>query len=140
MPLRIFVVDRDDTVFRFPFSRYERFMDRDYALSQFATERIREAEVMVEVNGRELVRVLRSWFVYFPVDELGLLDKDKWLEQFASAVGQIPVSPRRQGSVINAQADFAKRRYEREATWQPTDEILSTIRQFLWDRLKLPSL
>ena len=48
--LRIFIINDDDTIRRFPFSRYERLLQGDSKerLPQYAGKKIRFAELAVE--------------------------------------------------------------------------------------------
>ena len=59
--LRIFIINDDDTVRRFPFSRYERLLhgDSKERLLQYAGKKVRFAELAVEFYQRKPIRILR---------------------------------------------------------------------------------
>ena len=59
--LRIFIINDDDTVRRFPFSRYERLLQGDSKerLLQYAGKKIRFAELAVEFYQRKPIKILR---------------------------------------------------------------------------------
>ena len=74
--LRIFLLDANDQIFRIALSRYDR-MRRDPAscvLRQFAAQRVREAQVTIELRDRRPQQILRGTFGILPFDAKGSLD------------------------------------------------------------------
>jgi len=60
--LRIFIINDDDAIRRFPFSRYERLLQGDSKerLLQYAGKKIRFAELAVEFYQRRPIKIVGS--------------------------------------------------------------------------------
>lgn len=85
---RKFLIARDDTLWRLPTTIFQRMLREpaNHCLSAFAGQRVRMADVVIELTAREPVRVVRATFSILTFDAKGRLDP--WAfekQQFALA-------------------------------------------------------
>lgn len=129
--LRIFLVNDDDTIKRFPLTRYERLMhgDLDECLPEYAGKRVRYAEVAVELADRKPVGILRMQYFIMSFDSQGSIDASKRQKEKRLAMELLPpVGVHGQSNqVIDATHRFAKKRYDNEYRWIPSLEIEAEI-------------
>lgn len=112
-------------------------------LAQFAGCRIRNAEVVVEIQERKPVSILRIVFGYLYFDQEGRLDKarirqDSVLKMEASGIGAI--FSKSTERVIDASWRFAARCRDHEATWHPDPELTLAIYEAALDSKKYKRL
>ena len=129
--LRIFIVNDDDTVNRFPLTRYERLLEGDpkERLLQYAGQKIRFAEVAVEYFQREPIRIIRFVPFVLHFDSAGSIDIAEMERERRLAMEAHPFFPEEEtiGTVIDARRHFAKKRYDHQYRWKLTDEIVIAI-------------
>jgi hypothetical protein len=95
---------------------------------------VRYAQVIVDLENRRAVEVLRVGFFQHRARKDGKLDR-KHLEEVLAATadataGWIQLDELPQG-VIPAEHEFAKRRLEHLSTWKPTPDDLATLRELV---------
>jgi hypothetical protein len=112
-------------------SSFEAFALHDGQLTAGDDGFVRYAEVLVEVVERRAVKVLRTDFHQVRVGDDGRRDPDHESETMAAVAGMLSGSQPLAPDVINAEATFAKRRYERLNTWQPTADDLAKLRELV---------
>jgi hypothetical protein len=131
MGTRIFLVDDNDTIRRFPLSRFERLRreDPEECLPEFAGKRVRCADVVVELANRKPAGILRIGFFILSFDSEGRLDRSEREKAKELAVHMVPpYSDRRVAeTVVDAKHHFAKKEYEDRYKWTPTPEIEAAI-------------
>ena len=73
---RMFVLDREDNLYRLPASTFERMLrdPKRYPLPVFAGSRVRMSDVAVELVDKEAVRVVWSTFDILVFDRAGRFD------------------------------------------------------------------
>jgi hypothetical protein len=128
---RFYFVEDDDTIHRFPFSRYEKLIRNEpkERIPKYAGKRIRCAFVTLQLEGKKPHRILRSEYPILTFDTDGRFDSDKFEEELRLAMQTLPpimIAPQ-STQVIDAQHHFARRRYHNEFTWKPTPEIENRI-------------
>ena len=133
--LRIFLINDDDTVRRFPFSRYERLLQGDSKerLLQYAGKKIRFAELAVEFYQRKPIKIIRFLpFVLF-FDSEGSIDAREMQKERRLAMEAHPLYNEEQAvpNVIDARHYFARKRYEYEYRWKVTEKIAGAIMKSL---------
>jgi len=129
--LRIFHVDDDDSIKRFPLTRFEKLIRRDpeVNLSQYACKRVRFIEVALELEQRKPVQILRIQPFVLSFDSEGLLDQaeqEKERRMMAELIST-PLTKREPGNVIDAQHRFVKKHVDHRYRWTPTVEIEKAI-------------
>ena len=128
---RFYFVEDDDTIHRFPFSRYEKLIRRESKerIPTYAGKRIRCAFITLQLEGRKPHGVLRSEYLILTFDANGKSDSEAFEEEARLAMETLPpimITPR-SSQVIDAQHHFARRRYQNEFKWKPTPEIENRI-------------
>ena len=126
MPLRrhMFVVSEDETVRRFPTARYDRLRtDASLRLPEYANQRLRVAEVVVESADRFPMRLQIHTTLFLSFDATGALDKDpqQWLREAGEYLDVAMAPP------ADTAARFRKRRLDHQHRWDVTPRIVAHI-------------
>jgi hypothetical protein len=128
---RIFIVNEDDTLKRMPMKRYHRLFRRDpkEQFLEYAGNRIRYVLVVLELENRKPVEILRVQYSYLAFDQKGSLREDERERAARLSMEMIKTSPPEEESnqVIDARYKFAKKRFSREFRWEPSPEIETAI-------------
>ena len=129
--IRIFVVNDDDSIKRFPVSRFEKVIRRDpkVILSHYAGMRVRFIEVALELKKRKPVQILRIQPFVLSFDLEGLVDESEQ-EQERRLIAEVIFTPsikKEPSNVIDAQHRFAKKHLDQKYRWTPTVEIEKAI-------------
>lgn len=129
--IRIFLVDENDTVRRFPLSRFERLRraDPEDSLPEFAGKRVRFALAVLELADRRPVEVIRLEYFLLSFDSKGYMDRRERQKQKELGANMVaPYSDQTtEGSVVDAKHRFAKKKFADRYTWTPTPEIETAI-------------
>ena len=130
---RRFLLDRDDTLWRLSTTKFERML-RDpasHCLAVFAGQRVRMADVIVELVARDPVRVVRSTFSILTFDVEGRLDPGRFEDQQYALVESL-IAPVIAGShvdrsqtVVNATARFVAQ----GGQWIPSSALVHVINE-----------
>lgn len=135
---RRFLIADDGTLCRVANARFDRML-RDPAshrLHVFAGQRVRMADVAVEVVDRVPVRVVRSTFAILAIDDDGRIDSIKFVrQQLALAETTLaPVLAVSEGndSVIDATARFVAQ----GGSWAPSHTLARAIEDAAMGRLR----
>ena len=128
---RIFLIDENDIIIRIPATRFDRIRNRDpkESLPQYKNSRLRYAMVILELENRKPISVVRIDYGYLAFDSEGRVD-----QKFLNAEGQVAMSMLSFGSfneeplgVVHAGHKFAEKRFKNEFTWLPSPELEQTI-------------
>jgi hypothetical protein len=136
--LRFILVDSKDEVFRLSQAKFERLFSRPPrdTVPKFAEQRVRAAEVAVELENGRPVRVLRVIFHYMHFDRHGRLDYERYLKDnltvIEAGMPDFNVEPRVR-NVIAARQRFAARRRDHSVWWRPTSRLQRDIMQAALD-------
>lgn len=129
--IRIFFIDEDDKIIRIPASRFERIRDRHSKelLLEYKNSRIRYAEIILELENRKPISIVRNIYGYLQVDSEGKVDQD-----FLDKEGQVAISmmpsislPGEPENVIHARDKFTQKRFKNKFTWTPSFELEQKI-------------
>src|SRR5271167_488634 len=137
---RHFLFDWEGTLYRLPSATLDRMLHNptDHRLARFAAQRVRSAEVVVEMmNGRPLV-VLRSVFNMLTFKSDGTLVsplRDRHVRARAELALALD-SPNPRASVTEASTRFVAR----GGQWKPPPALVRRIEQTALGRLKCPRL
>lgn len=137
--VRYFLVDADDDIVRLPQARFERLASRASreTLPELKGQRVRAAEVAVELRSGRPVRVVRMIFYYIHFDQNGRLDYERFMKDGVTVMEaglprfKLESADR---SVIEAQQRFAKRRRDHSVWWKPDSRLESVIVRAALDR------
>ena len=132
--LRLLLVDSNDEIFRLPQARFERMLccPLHETLPEFAGQRVRAAEVVVQLENRSPVYVGRVIYHYLHFGQKGELDYDRYMrdgvtvmEAGSPHLNLKPHDPK----VIEAAQRFAARRRDHSVWWRPSLELEEAIIQ-----------
>jgi len=107
-----------------------------HPIPQFAAQRVRGAEAVVEQSHRRPVKVIRIVFFMLTFSERGVLDMDTLMRQ-AAALDTVHPQTRSNGStVLDAQSRFVVS----GGRWKPTPVLDAEIRAAALGKKKCPVL
>lgn len=128
---RIFLIDEADKIIRIATARFDRLRDRDpkESLAQYKNSRIRYAMVILELENRKPISIVRVDYGYLALDFEGRVDKKFLDTESMTAVSMIPPIPLpgESPNIVRASDKFAERRFKNEFTWSPTPELEQSI-------------
>jgi len=128
---RIFILRDDDTLMRMPLKRYHRLFrqDPEERFPEYAGNRIRYVLVVLELENRKPVEIVRIQYSYLAFDQEGRLREDEREKAARLSMDMIkPMQPEQEHNhVIDARYKFAKKRFDREYRWEPSPELEAAI-------------
>jgi hypothetical protein len=145
LSLRLLVVDKADHIYQLHVSRFDQMRDdpKTHRLPQFAGERARSAEAVVELLRRKPVHIIRMTFSILTFDQKGCLDREAYeRHQFgrfvsgASPLDQISRSTGTTTGVLNARYLFD----DRGGRWAPSATLLRAIQDAALGNVTVPRL
>ena len=111
--------------------RYNRLIKRDpdERFLEYADKRIRYVLVVLELENRKPVEILRIQYSYFAFDSQGHLREDEREKKARLSMDMIkPMqSDQEPNLVIDARYKFAKKKFAREYMWEPSPEVETAI-------------
>ena len=143
--LRHFFISDDNEIFRIQNTKFERLLkgSLEKKTERFAGKRVRTAEIVVKLENRKPVQVLRAIYYYLHFNEKGILDYDRFMKDggIVSDAG-IPgfLAEKVQGNLINARQEFARRQRDHTVWWKPNMQLErnildASIDDFMYKRL-----
>lgn len=125
MPVWIFIVDDDDKIKRFPVQKFVRLLreDSNERMPQYAGRSARFVEAVLKLEQRKPVKLLRLLYFTQFFDAEGLLDVAEQANQQRVMLAMRPRYRRMESKLIDAESEFAKRRFRNRYIWKPTQEI-----------------
>ena len=143
--VRHFFVSDDNEIFRIPNTKFERLLKGSFEKNteRFAGKRVRAAEIVVQLENRKPIQVLRAIYYYLHFNEKGILDFDRFMKDGGIVANAgIPdiFTEKAQGNLINAQQEFAKRQRDHTVWWKPGMELERNILDASLDEFKCKRL
>jgi len=136
MGIRVFVVEDNDQVKRLPVGLFNSLVNRapTARIPAYAGRRMRYILVFLDVADRRPVDVRRVDCNYLQFDDAGRLDEDAECAEMRAAVQAIDFGMQRPRtkSVVQATHLFARRAYEHQYKWKPTDAILKEVQRAIF--------
>lgn len=129
LSLRLLLLDQADCIYRLDIARFDRIRKapRKHLLPQFAGQRVRSAEVVVELSEGKPARVVRATFDMLTFDQTGSLDTTVLRrQQFA----RFETTPSGLGTPAEGQPNVWDARHvfdDRGGRWVPSTEQLKAI-------------
>ena len=137
-----YLVAMDDTIYRMANTVFDRML-RDPArcrLPELAGQRVRTAEVVVELVGREPAAVVRTSFGLLAIDDAGCVDASRLRAQQHARIETVLApafaDPDRDAQVIEAGSQFIAQ----GGTWTPSPALARAIDDAALGRRKCPRL
>ena len=139
--VRLFFVSDDDEIFRVPNTKFDRLLrgSSEENTEPFAGKRVRAAEIIVQLENRRPLQVLRAIYYYLHFNEQGILDYDRFVKDGGIVANAgIPgiYAEKVQGNLINAQQKFAKRQRDHTVWWKPGVQLERNILDASIDEFK----
>lgn len=137
---RKFLLDRNDHVFRLANTKFVHMLEDParHRLPSFSGQRVRAAEALVELLGREPIRVIRITFDILSFDDEGCFDSSKYCEQQRAraelAIEPVISNPDRKAKIVLATGKFIAQ----GSQWTPTKELAQTIHEAALGRIRCP--
>jgi hypothetical protein len=131
LSFRRFLVAPDGNLYRLTNAKFDRMLrdSKGPVLSAFAGQRVRMADLVVELAGRVPLRVVRSTFAVLPFDADGRMDSVRFLkQQWARAETALDRGldvPDSQDSVLDAAVRFVAH----GGVWQPSNELVRALNE-----------
>jgi hypothetical protein len=143
--LRHFFLSDDNEIFRIPNTKFERLLKGSFEkkTERFAGNRVRAAEIIVKIENRKPILVLRAIYYYLHFNEKGILDFDRFMKDGGIvAIAGIPdiFAEKVQSNLINAQQEFAKRQRDHTVWWKPSMQLERNILDASIDEFKCKRL
>ena len=126
---RRFLVAPDGSLYRLTNAKFDRMLRdrRGPVLPTFAGQRVRMADLVIEVAGRVPVRAVRSTFAVLPFDDDGRMDSDRFLKQqwarAESALDRGLDAPDSQDNVLEAAVLFVAH----GGAWKPSNALARAL-------------
>ena len=139
--VRHFFVSDDSEIFRVPNAKFERLLRGSFEkkIERFAGKGVRAAEIIVKLENRKPVQVLRAIYYYLHFNEKGILDYDRFMKDGGIVANAgIPdiFGENVQSNLINAQQEFAKRQRDHAVWWKPSMQLERNILDASIDEFK----
>jgi hypothetical protein len=129
LSLRVLLLDQTDCIYRLDIARFDRMREspRKHLLPQFAGQRVRSAEVVVELSEGRPARIVRTTFDMLTFDQTGCLDANVLSRQqfarFETAQSGLGRHAEGQPNVWDARHVFD----DRGGRWVPSTDQLKAI-------------
>jgi hypothetical protein len=127
---RIFFVNDKDEIKRIPYARFERIFYRDpkETLLEYKNARIRYAEVILEIENRKPVSIVRVVYGYLKFNSKGHVDKEFQNEEMRVGMNMISLPLTGESSnVVHASDRFAQKTFKDKFSWSPSFELEQSI-------------
>jgi hypothetical protein len=131
---RFFFIDENHNIIKVPTSKFCRFWDGDpdARFPQYKNQRLRCADITVELENRKPVRIVREHYGYIVFDRDGGFDRrnaDEELQLAMTELSEFTASffielPKR---IINRKTEFADRILENKFRWTPSQSLQNAI-------------
>ena len=130
--VRHFLINDDDEIIRIPNTKFKRLLNGSFEekTERFAGKRVRAAEIIVRLENRKPVSVIRAIYYYLHFNEKGILDYDRYLKDgviVLDAADSINYEEKVKSNIINAQQEFAKRQRDHTVWWKPDMQLERNI-------------
>ena len=126
---RMFLLDQDDKLYRLPNSSYEQMLHDPVRspLTLFASQRVRMADLLVELLNRQPIRIVRSTYGIFTFNADGCFDPNTFeRQQWAraqQALAPLPIEVSGTSTVVDAKTRFVAQ----GGNWTPSPALAYRI-------------
>jgi len=126
---RMFLLDQDDKLYRLPNSSYEQMLHDPVRspLTLFASQRVRIADLLVELLNRQPIRIVRSTYGIFTFNADGCFDPNTFeRQQWAraqQALAPLPIEVSGTSTVVDAKTRFVAQ----GGNWTPSPALAYRI-------------
>ena len=136
--IRYFLFEADGTLRHLPIRVADGLVQGGDTLPEYANQRIRGLRVVLDVENRKPIRMVDYDADIWRFDESGSVRQNFVNAAFAAreTFDDMRIELRqRPGAVVSVRARIARRQWERENRWNPTDGDLSRVVDAIWPEL-----
>lgn len=133
---RMFLLDQDDKLYRLPNSSYEQMLQDPFSspLTLFASQRVRMADLLVELLNRQPIRIVRSTYGIFTFKADGCFDPNTFeRQQWAraeQALAPLSIEVGGTSTVVDAKTRFVAQ----GGNWTPSPALAYRINDAALER------
>jgi hypothetical protein len=126
---RMFLLDQDDHLYRLPNSTFERMRQDSgsHPITRFASQRVRMADLLVELLDRQPIRIVRSTYGIFTFNADGCFDPNTFeRQQWAraeQALAPLSIEVGGTSTVVDAKSRFVAQ----GGNWTPSPALAYRI-------------
>lgn len=129
-----FFIYHNDEIKKIPHAKYQRFLDGKAEFPEYAGETLNMAEIIVEIENKEVVEVIRSSFYLQKITEDGAQDKEFELDKMRHAINQIEpleggIKKEVTENIIDASNRFEERRLDARCVWEPEYKVARLLEE-----------
>lgn len=130
---RIFLVTADNEIVRLPNNHFEQVLrvHPTERIPEYAGQRMRVAELVIDLQDRKPVDIVRGYYWYLHFDSSGTADHEKFMRHGAvsmeASIDSKAWSGEEPTNIVHASHRFAARRRDHEARWKPSGTLESRI-------------
>jgi hypothetical protein len=138
---RIFLLSGDDTLHALAGSAFMRMLrkEENCRIPDFAGQRVRQADLIVELVDRKPVQVVRQTFCILDIDGDGHLDVERLnLQQFARAEDFLGQASQRSTSTRAVVVEAANRFIAQGGSWEPDERLRARLHAAALGKLACP--
>ncbi len=133
---RMFLLDQDDKLYRLPNSRYEQMRQDPVSspITRFVCQRVRMADLLVELLNRQPIRIVRSTYGIFTFNADGCFDPNTFeRQQWAraeQALAPLSIEVGGTSTVVDAKTRFVAQ----GGNWTPSPALAYRINDAALER------
>lgn len=142
MSVRTILLDRDDQIFLLPNTIFCRMLTNPEAhpLKQFAGQCVRCAEVIVELQNRRPVRIVRVSYTLLRFNPEGVLDTARIEQETVAVLSEAVFGSRPEDEIVSDIIDATNRFIVRGGRWQPDADLTRAIHDAAMGRTRIRRL
>lgn len=125
--MRFFIFEPDGILKGLSQRSFNRLLNRRGAIPQFSGQRVRDAEVTVELENGKLVRIVKLHFGYWVLDAEGMLDVNDRLERMRASMDAKTYSLIPGRNVLSLDRIRKARKIIAASQWTPSDEQVAQV-------------
>jgi len=139
---RRFLIDKDGVIYRMSNKRFERMVrnPENELIPDFANQRIRCADLVIELVDRQPAEVCRETFAILEFDHRGCLDTGKFEKQQVALVDAMLEPMLTDRKATSNIIDASQRFVAQGGTWAPTKALRGQIEKAALNIFKCNSL
>jgi len=124
-----FVLHRDDSLQRYPDSRYQRFHGRELPLGVDVAAQANFIDVLLELDNRQPVRASRAWYPAYRLDDKGYWDvshEEQALRDAVESLSSLAIRERTD-NLYDIGPRVARARSQKVHRWHPAAKHLGQV-------------
>lgn len=139
MSVRTILLDSGDQIFLLPNTVFRKMLTDPEAhpLKQFAGQCVRCAEVIVELQNRRPVRIVRVSYVLLRFNPEGVLDRARIEQETVAVLSEALFGSRQEDEAVSNVVDATNRFIVRGGRWRPDADLTRAIHDAAMGRTRI---